>query len=173
MGQARRVWSAKAVLAVVAAFPWRSLALVHPTGAGAAFVAVSPTTGATAATSRGCRAFGDQRRCCHLRSALWMSANDITPANGLTTSSCTIQRGRRGGSPSPESELFDALLASVRRMLLCFGACLLLFFLLKFLFCFYFRFRSCSCSFFFIFSFSRCCSCCSCSCSCCRDIGVV
>ena len=39
------MWSAKTVLAVVAVVPWRPLAFVQPTEAGAAFVAVVPTTG--------------------------------------------------------------------------------------------------------------------------------
>lgn len=108
--QPRRMWSAKTVLAVVAVVPWRPLAFVQPTEPGAAFVAVVPTTGT--AIGRGCHAFSDRRRGCHPRHP-WMSVNDITPANGLTTTSGMVQCGGRGGS-HPEPDLFEDFLASVR-----------------------------------------------------------
>lgn len=108
--QGRSMWSAKVVLAVVVVVAWRPLAFVQPTEAGAAFVAVAPTTGA--ATSRGCHAYSGRRRRCHPGHP-WMSANDITPTNGLTTTSGTVQRGGKSGS-HPEPDLFEDFLTSVR-----------------------------------------------------------
>ena len=133
--QGRSMWSAKIVVAVVAVVAWRPLALGQPTETGAAFVSVAPTTGA--ATGRGCDAFSGRRRRCHSRHP-WMSANDITPANGLTTTSGTVQRGGRSGS-HPEPDLFEDFLASVRLRAVvdvvdgavgCSGSCFFLFALL-------------------------------------------
>lgn len=108
--QARRMWSAKAVLAMVAVVAWRPLTFAQPTEAAAAFVPVVPTTGT--ATGGGCHVFSGRQRRCHPHRP-WMSANDITPANGLTTTSGTVQRGGTGGS-RPEPDLFEDFLASVR-----------------------------------------------------------